>query len=78
MPLYPYHCKACEAEFEMLVRASDSPACPSCGSADLQQLVCLPVKEGKSKALKQAWRARAQREGDLSNFSKKEVNTIKS
>jgi putative FmdB family regulatory protein len=30
MPIYEYRCSGCGTEFEKLVRASDTPQCPSC------------------------------------------------
>ena len=39
MPLFDFHCKACGHEFEALVRPPAQPACPSCGSADLERLL---------------------------------------
>ncbi|HXD72150.1 MAG TPA: zinc ribbon domain-containing protein [Vicinamibacterales bacterium] len=40
MPLYEYLCKACNQEFEALVRAQDpAPACPSCKGTDLEKLI---------------------------------------
>ena len=30
MPIYEYRCSGCGTEFERLVRASDTPQCPSC------------------------------------------------
>jgi putative FmdB family regulatory protein len=39
MPLYDFKCRACGHEFEALVRPSHDPACPSCGSADLERLL---------------------------------------
>jgi len=38
VPLYDFRCRPCGAEFEALVRAQHDPACPSCGSADLERL----------------------------------------
>ena len=36
MPLFGYHCPACDADFELLLSRFDSPAeCPKCGSADI-------------------------------------------
>ncbi len=35
MPIYEYHCPACETDFERLVRSAeerDQPACPQCGA----------------------------------------------
>ncbi|MFZ3180212.1 MAG: zinc ribbon domain-containing protein [Methylocystis silviterrae] len=72
MPLYAYVCDACSAEFELLVRASETPACPSCGSEKLQQQVSRISKEIKYPAIAKSWRRRAAAEGDLSNFSKQE------
>jgi len=39
MPLYDFHCRTCGHEFEALVRGSESPACPSCQSRDLERLL---------------------------------------
>jgi len=40
MPLYDFHCRSCDREFEALVRPQDaSPTCPSCKSADLERLL---------------------------------------
>ena len=37
MPIYEYACNGCGAEFETLVRASETPRCTSCDSADLEK-----------------------------------------
>ena len=40
MPLYDFHCKQCDREFEALVRPNDPPTtCPSCKSADVEKLL---------------------------------------
>ena len=40
MPIYEYQCRQCAKEFEMLVlRDSPVPACPSCQSQDIEQLL---------------------------------------
>ena len=72
MPLYSYNCQDCNADFEILVRVADTPACPSCGSSKLQQQVAKVCNEIKYPAIARSWRQRASREGDLSNFSKEE------
>lgn len=43
MPLYEYECRGCGHRFEALVRSSDKdkPACPSCRSSDLEQMLSL-------------------------------------
>lgn len=39
MPLYEFHCQACDADSEVLVRSSDwsGTKCPKCGSARLEK-----------------------------------------
>jgi putative FmdB family regulatory protein len=40
MPIYEYRCSRCANEFELLVlRTSPVPACPSCESRDIEQLL---------------------------------------
>ena len=41
MPIYEYKCRACEHCFEALVLppALETPACPSCQSRNLEQLI---------------------------------------
>jgi len=43
MPLYEYHCTGCEAEFELLIRGGEAPACPSCGTANVEKLLSVPA-----------------------------------
>ncbi|WP_205231302.1 FmdB family zinc ribbon protein [Azospira oryzae] len=72
MPLYDYQCQACQHTFELLVRASTVPACPKCGSEQLEKLVSLPAPQGKIAGLVAAGRAQAAKEGHFSNYSAKE------
>jgi putative FmdB family regulatory protein len=37
MPLYDFLCSRCESLFESLVRATDTPACPECGSVEVKK-----------------------------------------
>jgi len=39
MPIYEYQCRECSDRFETLVRSNDVPACPKCGSENLQKLI---------------------------------------
>jgi len=39
MPLYEYACQACDAKFELLIRGSEKPVCPSCKSKKLTKLL---------------------------------------
>lgn len=73
MPLHSYRCTACENTFETLVRSSDTPACPACGSEALERQVSQVAPDGKLKAVANRARAQAAREGHLSNFSKSEL-----
>ena len=41
MPLFEYRCLACDSQFELLVRGSDVPACPSCASTSLERMLSL-------------------------------------
>ena len=68
MPIYEYRCKACEEQFEYLLRSSSPPAqCPACASADLEQLISTSAvhSEGASQAnLSAAHRKAAAVRGD--------------
>ncbi|WP_152052666.1 FmdB family zinc ribbon protein [Tautonia marina] len=49
MPLYEYHCDACDRDFEALVRsASDTPKCPSCGASELTKQFSVPASARSS------------------------------
>ena len=37
MPIYEYVCMKCESHFEELVRNGETPKCPDCSSAKVQQ-----------------------------------------
>jgi putative FmdB family regulatory protein len=40
MPIYEYQCRNCAHEFELLIlKGSPAPACPSCQSEDIEQLL---------------------------------------
>ena len=69
MPIYDYHCPACDQDFELLVRSSTTPACPQCASTALERRVSLTAPQGKSKAIIAAHRRAAAREGHFSNYS---------
>ena len=59
MPIYEYHCRQCANEFELLVlKGSPAPACPSCQSEDIEQLLSgfAVSSEGISKGRLQAAR----------------------
>lgn len=76
MPLYSYRCTACDHPFETLVRGSETPACPSCGSVALEKLVSRPATPGSSGEMLRTVRRAAAREGHFSNYSKAERSKI--
>lgn len=67
MPLYDFHCPACDQTSEMLVRADALPPCPGCGGT-MVRLVSGTAPPGKSKGIISSARAQARREGHFSNF----------
>lgn len=48
MPIYEYRCKACEHEFETLVRSGSTPTCAKCGSEELERVLSLPSVKSES------------------------------
>jgi putative FmdB family regulatory protein len=41
MPLFEYRCLGCDSQFELLIRGSAVPTCPSCGSTSLEKMLSL-------------------------------------
>jgi putative FmdB family regulatory protein len=39
MPLFEFQCRECEKPFETFVTADRKPACPACGSEDLEKML---------------------------------------
>jgi putative FmdB family regulatory protein len=76
MPMYEYHCQACEAEFEMLVRSSTVPACPHCGATTLARIVSRLAPAGKIEAIRMSNRRMADRQGHFSNLSPSERSKL--
>jgi len=37
MPLFDYRCLSCDSQFELLIRGSVVPTCPSCGATSLER-----------------------------------------
>lgn len=79
MPLFDFVCKSCENHFEALVRGSNKPACPKCGSVELERQLSIPyahtagthanaMKAAKRRDSKQAYEANnTQREYEASH-----------
>ncbi len=67
MPIYEYVCGGCGESSEILVRGSKTPACPSCGSAELERQLSLPTvhSEGsRNLSLRAARKRDAARQED--------------
>jgi len=57
VPLFDFRCKSCGKLFETLVRRGDSPACPACGSTDLDKQLptfALSTDDRRAAAAKQS------------------------
>ncbi len=65
MPIYEYICDSCGNEFELLVRGSETPACPECANAELTRKLSLPrvQTEGTRKKGLRAAKARDKKLG---------------
>lgn len=72
MPLFDFVCKTCGRSAELLVRGSDVPVCPECGSAELEKQVSVPAPPGKTAAIVASARRQAAREGHFSNYAPSE------
>jgi putative FmdB family regulatory protein len=60
MPIYEYNCEACESQVELLIRGSETPVCPECGSKRLEKLLSVPAAHtagGKSLPICEAPRS---------------------
>jgi len=49
MPIYEYACSRCGHEFEMLVRSSTVPGCPSCRSTELEKKLSVFATAGPAE-----------------------------
>ena len=49
MPIYEYHCKQCEVDFEYLIEGDDQPVCPKCETKKVErQLSVIASPQGGS------------------------------
>ena len=72
MPIYDLQCKECDHIFESLVRGSIMPACPECGSVNVEKLLSLTAPQGKTAGMISRARTQAAREGHFSNYAPSE------
>ena len=76
MPIFDYHCPACDHTFELFVHSTTVPSCPRCGSLELVKYLSAPAAPGKSAAIIKSARRQAAAEGHFSNYSKAERNKL--
>lgn len=70
MPIYDYHCSACGAEFELLLRSDTQPQCPQCGKHEgLQRALSRIAPHGKLPGWRQSMRSQANAQGLMSHYS---------
>jgi len=65
MPIYEFECEACGAQFEELVGAGGTCACPTCGSATTRRLfstVAPPGRQPRGAAVRSDESRRRERE----------------
>lgn len=72
MPLFDFHCQACQAEFELLVRGQAVPTCPRCGSTQLEKAVSRISPAGKIEAIRISNRKAADAQGLFNNYTPSE------
>jgi putative FmdB family regulatory protein len=77
MPLYDYRCKVCDQAFELLIRVSETPVCPGCGSQDLIRQLPRPAAPGQTAELLSKARAQAAKEGHFSHYKPSERPRIR-
>jgi len=52
MPIYEYHCKPCDHDFETLTRSSsDAVHCPICGNLEVDKQVSVPAASHSVRSL---------------------------
>jgi len=68
MPLFDYHCTHCQADFELLVRASTVPSCPRCASTALEKCVARIAPAGKIESIRLSNRRLADAQGHFSHY----------
>jgi len=57
VPLFEFRCRACQHEFEALVRGGETPICSACGARDLERLLsafAVDTADKRQAAVKQS------------------------
>lgn len=72
MPLYDYHCPACGADFELLVRSDTLVACPDCRATSVERQLSRVAPAGTSGEIIASARRAAAKQGHFSHYTKAE------
>lgn len=72
MPIYDYRCSDCDKTFELMVKASAIPLCPTCGGIHLEKQVSCPAPLGQTAGFVANARKQAAREGHFSHYKPSE------
>jgi putative FmdB family regulatory protein len=56
MPIFEYHCTNCDHQFELIVRGSVEPVCPSCGATTVDKIISM-FAVSSPKTIKRNWDA---------------------
>ena len=67
MPIHDFHCRNCDAQFELLIRAGTPVTCPHCRGVSLEKLLSAAAPPARSAGIIARARAQAKRAGHLSN-----------
>lgn len=71
MPIYEYVCDQCGRDFELLIRGSDTPACPECESEEVSKQLSLPKVKSR-KTHQKAMRAAKKRDRKMGETQMRE------
>ena len=79
MPIYEYHCQACDERFDKLVRSSQQEdvdiLCPACQSSKVRRLISAPaVHTGDQGSPQQGAAEPASAQPEV--FGRKELNKV--
>ena len=60
MPLFEYRCTACDSQFELLIRGTSVPTCPSCGATTLEKMLSMFAVSSEGSQLRSREKLGAQ------------------
>lgn len=73
MPIYEFECRLCGHGFEELVRHGDVPACPACGSRDLDRQLSLFAAKSDDRSHAAFQKAKTKAARSKRNAAREEI-----